>query len=235
MDRGCRLAPRDPPPEAPGRRWRRPGSAARYVSETDEDRRFDEATFKRVTGDDDITARFMNQDFIVFPRTFKLILNTNNKPKARADDAAVGGGFGWSDGRSSSSKKKDSDPVNPPLFLPKDKGLKDKLKAELPGILAWYVQGCLEWQRIGMSPPDCVLAATAEYRNEQDVVADFLNDFCTIDPNASVASMALHKAFESYCERKHIKKVHGYIHFCRLISKKGFPTDEKTARTGRRA
>ena len=34
-----------------------------------------------------------------------------------------------------------------------DKQLPDKLAAELPGILAWCVRGCLAWQEIGEPAP----------------------------------------------------------------------------------
>ena len=29
----------------------------------------------------------------------------------------------------------------------------EKLKAEWPGILAWMIEGCLEWQKEGLRPP----------------------------------------------------------------------------------
>ena len=39
-----------------------------------------------------------------------------------------------------------------------------------PAILAWLVQGCLNWQLIGFKPPQAVLDATAEYRREMDLL-----------------------------------------------------------------
>ena len=41
-----------------------------------------------------------------------------------------------------------------------DRRLKDKLRAEAAGILAWAVRGCLAWQRDGLNPPDAVRTAT---------------------------------------------------------------------------
>lgn len=37
--------------------------------------------------------------------------------------------------------------------------LSAKLQAELPGIMAWMIAGCLEWQRIGLAPPAVVTDA----------------------------------------------------------------------------
>ena len=45
----------------------------------------------------------------------------------------------------------------------RDQELAEKLKAEWPGILAWMIQGCLEWQAKGLRRPDAVQEATAAY------------------------------------------------------------------------
>ena len=60
----------------------------------------------------------------------------------------------------------------------KDTALAGKLLAELPGILNWALAGCLEWQRRGLVAPECVRTATEDYRHEEDVVGQFLED-CT--------------------------------------------------------
>ena len=44
----------------------------------------------------------------------------------------------------------------------------DQLADEWPAILSWMIEGCLEWQSIGLGPPDVVLNATAAYLNAQD-------------------------------------------------------------------
>jgi integrase len=47
------------------------------------------------------------------------------------------------------------------------KPLLERLKGELPGILAWAVEGCLEWQRDGLQIPQAVLTASATYRSDR--------------------------------------------------------------------
>jgi putative DNA primase/helicase len=44
-----------------------------------------------------------------------------------------------------------------------DKYLIDKFRAELPGIMAMAVEGCLNYQRIGLSPPSIVTDVTEDY------------------------------------------------------------------------
>ncbi len=70
-----------------------------------------------------------------------------------------------------------------------------KLAEELPGILAWMVKGCLEWQGFGLAVPGKVKRATASYRQEMDRLDPFLEDRCLIDPEAT---MALGDAYSEY-------------------------------------
>ena len=81
----------------------------------------------------------------------------------------------------------------------------EKLKAELPGILAWAVAGCLDWQRGGLREPDRVRAATAAYREEQDVLAAFLADCCLDGPSYQVTATDLYGAYKSWCEETGVK------------------------------
>ena len=63
-----------------------------------------------------------------------------------------------------------------------DPTLPDRLKSEAAGILAWLLQGCLEWQAEGLNPPGTVKAATAAYREEEDTIRVFINDCCETGP-----------------------------------------------------
>jgi putative DNA primase/helicase len=56
--------------------------------------------------------------------------------------------------------------------------LAEKLKAEWPGILQWMVEGCIDWQRRGLDPPEAVTAATAAYLEAEDAMAAWIEDCC---------------------------------------------------------
>lgn len=58
----------------------------------------------------------------------------------------------------------------------RDPDLPEKLKAEWPGILRWALDGCIEWQRIGLAPPAIVTEATDEYFEDQDTTKQWLED-----------------------------------------------------------
>lgn len=142
---------------------------------------------KRLTGDARIKARRMRQDFFEFPRTHKLVLVTNNRPRVQEDSEAV-----W--------RRLRLIPFN--VTIPaeeRDAKLIDKLRGESAGILAWLVQGCLNWQHNGLQSPRAVLAATAAYRDESDPLADFIQDCCQLDENAWTATADIRAAYEQFC------------------------------------
>ena len=66
--------------------------------------------------------------------------------------------------------------------LAPDKDLPVKLRKEWPGILRWMINGCLDWQRNGLTPAPAIQSATQEYFEEQDVPAQWLEECCDVDP-----------------------------------------------------
>ncbi len=163
---------------------------ARFVSasEADEGRRLAESTIKGLTGGDTITARFMRENYFSFAPEFKLWLGTNHRPVIRGTDEAI-----WDRIRL----------VPFAVRIPdheQDKQLRAKLLAEAPGILAWMVEGCLEWQRDGLGEPQEVTSATAGYRAEMDVLGAFLDDRCLTHDRAQVTAKALYAAYQEWCD-----------------------------------
>jgi P4 family phage/plasmid primase-like protien len=158
------------------------------ASEAEEGQRLAEAKIKDLTGGDMISARFMRGEFFDFMPTFKIWLSTNHKPVIRGTDRAI-----W-------------DRIRLVPFLirippqDQDKHLREKLLSEAPGILAWAVQGCLDWQRSGLTEPPGVTAATEGYRAEMDVIGAFIEDCCETGPNASEAAGVLYASYHKWCE-----------------------------------
>ena len=63
----------------------------------------------------------------------------------------------------------------------KDPELLKKLLQEMPGILNWAIKGCLEWQKNGLGVPTSVTQATCEYREEEDVIGEFVAERCVCE------------------------------------------------------
>lgn len=87
-----------------------------------------------------------------------------------------------------------------------DSKLDEKLKAELPGILAWIVRGCLRWQRVGLKAPKTVLEATEEYRVESDALSEFLAERCELDANAAEAGGRLFEEYRRWATDRKLKE-----------------------------
>ena len=141
---------------------------ARLVTaiETEEGKRWDEVKLKTLTGGDPITARFMRQNNFTYIPQFKLVVAGNHKPIFRNVDEAI-------------RRRVKLVPFN--VIIPekeRDKELSAKLENEWPGILRWMVDGCREWQRIGLKPPKSVLLATEDYLSGQDDLQRFIDETC---------------------------------------------------------
>ncbi|MCH7817878.1 MAG: DNA primase, partial [Proteobacteria bacterium] len=89
----------------------------------------------------------------------------------------------------------------------RDSDLPRKLNAELPGILAWAVRGCLEWQKAGLAAPAEVEAATQSYRDAMDVLGEFIAERCTIGPNVSVSATKLYEQYKEWAEASGERKL----------------------------
>lgn len=163
---------------------------ARWVSsiEVDEGKRLAENLVKQMTGGDKIKARFMRTDFFQWTPTHKLFLAANHKPEIRGTDYAI-----W--------RRIHMIPFDVTIPVEERDGrLREKLTAEMSGILNWAIAGCLEWQKSGLGVPDAIKEATEEYRQEQDVLGRFLEDRCAIDRSASVESETLYAVYTAWCE-----------------------------------
>src|SRR5205823_5527169 len=140
------------------------------------------------TGGDVISARFMRAEFFDFKPECKLWLATNHKPSIRGTDKGI-----W-------------DRIRLIPFMVRipeaeqDKRLLEKLRAELPGILRWAVDGCLAWQRDGLGTATAVREATEGYRQEMDVLGRFIEECCVVEPRATVKSSSLYEAYKKWCD-----------------------------------
>ena len=156
--------------------------------ETEEGRRWAESKIKTLTGGDKIAARFMRQDFFEFVPNFKLLIAGNHKPGLRSVDEAIRRRFHLV-------------PFN--VVIPpeqRDKSLGDRLRAEWPGILAWMIDGCIEWQGCGLAPPEAVTNATAAYLEAEDAIAAWIEDAGTHDQNAWEKTATLFAKWKAWAD-----------------------------------
>jgi len=184
---------------------------ARFVAavEAGEGRRMAEVLVKQLTGGDKITARFLHQEFFEYVPQCKIFLAANHKPVIKGTDQAI-----W--------RRIKMLPFT--MTIPEeqqDKQLLNKLKAELPGILAWAVKGCLVWQKSGLGTPEEVTAATAGYRAEMDVIAGYIDEKCHINPAATAQAGEIYGSYCQWC-RDNGEKEQSQRKFGGALTERGF-------------
>ncbi|KAF1084852.1 hypothetical protein SPSYN_02022 [Sporotomaculum syntrophicum] len=191
---------------------------ARFVAavEAGEGRRLDEVLVKQLTGGDVITARFLHQEFFEFKPQFKIFLAANHKPIIRGNDYAI-----W--------RRIRLIPFD--VTIPegeRDKHLTSKLLQELPGILNWALVGCVKWQQNGLGEPEEVKNATQTYRDEMDILSDFLDEVCIKQPFARVKVGELYKVYLKYCDEIGEKNTMSRRKFSDRLKERGFENEKST-------
>lgn len=170
-----------------------------WASETGEGAKFNLASAKFLSGGDSIKARGLHQNPITFAASHLFMLLTNHKPRASADDPAF-----WSRVHLIPFVYRFLHPhelSGQPNERPINTSLLDELANEADSILGWLVAGCLEYQQKGLQPPASIIAAAKEYRNDEDILGEFLAAYIVVDSTASGTNAKdIFTAWGLYCE-----------------------------------
>ncbi len=148
-------------------------------------RQFDESVLKQLTGGDSVRARYLYADEFEFRPEFKLWLAANQLPKLRPDHAMM--------------RRIALIPFD--VIIPRqnqDKHLSERLREELPGILAWAVRGHVMWKLQGLNVPQAVHNAVADYRAENDPISPFVEDCCELADKAETQASGLYSAYKNW-------------------------------------
>ena len=185
---------------------RLPGARLVASEEPDEGVRLKEGLIKRVTGGTRIPVRRLHQDFIEVMPQFTPVLSCNPKPEIRDMSEGLWRRIllvPWE----VQIAKKDI-----------DRKLPARLKAEAEGILAWIVQGALDYLNYGLSPPKRVLAATDEYRHDSDFIGSFIRSACVVTGRADDTSTPadLFIAYSNWQARSGAMEMHKNTFFKRF-------------------
>ena len=184
---------------------------ARFVAnaEVEKGKPFAEVLIKQLTGSDPIRARKMRQDFYQFMPTHKLCIAANHRPIIKGNDEGI-----WRRVLRIPWRRKIPAAKKDPFLL-------QKLQAEAPGILVKLVQGCLAWQESGLTPPAKVTMATNEYREEMDVLSEYMEERCIIGKHKTVSKKQLYMDYVEWCEDMK-QRPQSYSLFSRQLSERDF-------------
>lgn len=154
------------------------------AAEPEEGMTLDTALVKTLTGGDNVKGRGMGENFVEFEPTWTICVHANFAPKVSALDPAI-----W--------RRVQLVPWS--VVIPEEEqeqDLHERLQAEAPGILARLVRGCLEWQKSGLAPPEPIRLATAKYRQDEDIIGEWIDDNCIVEEGAAVTWASLWERYQ---------------------------------------
>lgn len=183
---------------------------ARLVTaqEIDEGKRWALARLKSLTGGDAVTARFVRQDFFTYTPQFKLCISANHRPGLRTIDEAI-------------KRRLHVVPFN--VFIPpqeRDTELLEALRDEWGAILAWGLEGCVDWQMHGLSQPKAIRDATAAYLADEDIFGHWLDEACELASDAKESLKNLHQSYRRWAERNG-ERLLGSKRFSQVLAERG--------------
>lgn len=156
------------------------------ASEADQDKSFDTTVLKTLTGGDTVTARKLYEDLFEFRPQHKIFLAANHKPIVKEQTEAFWRRLRLVPFTVTFTKEQ------------RDNKLRSTLEKELPGILNWALEGSQLWLASGLNEPKAVKKATAAYREENDLVGEFIEQRCRFNEDAWTSTTKLYQEFSEW-------------------------------------
>ncbi|MEZ5275516.1 MAG: phage/plasmid primase, P4 family [Opitutaceae bacterium] len=167
------------------------GRRAVVTDEIPENKRLNESMVKTLIGGEEIVARRPYERPYTFEPTHKVWMVGNHKPTITGTDLGI-----W--------RRILLIPFLVTISEEKRRARHEVLaefRAELAGILNRALKGFEEMRKMnGLKPPKEVLEATAQYRQDSDQLASFLEERTQKDSANEIKATALLKAYLAWCE-----------------------------------
>ena len=191
------------------------GARVIICSETNDGDGLDEARVKQMTGGDKISVRFLGKEFFEFTSKAKIWLPTNHKPIIRGTDHGI-----W--------RRIFMIPFE--VTIPdseQDRQLGNKLEAEVAEITRWAIDGLYEYHMLqascgkGLAAPESVKAATDAYRQDMDVIGEFIADACLTGAGYRISNTLMYRAYETWASDNGLK-AKSHKAFSRSMMERGY-------------
>ena len=164
-----------------------------YVSEPDEQGELKEGSVKGMTGGDAAVARGIHgKDTVEFEPTWVAVMPTNHKPIVKGSDHGI-----WRRLVLLPFLRNFDDEPNV-----KDENLRQKLLLEMPGVLAWIVQGAAQYAEIGLKQPSAIRNARDQYRSQMDLLSEWMDECCITGTEFSESTKNLWLSWESWARER---------------------------------
>ena len=164
-----------------------------------------------------IAARYLYGEKFQMKPTWTIFLQCNQKPRVKGSENAI-----WRRLRLIPwTVQIDEDKRKP------QNEIIDEMRDEFAGIFNWAYEGLLDYLRDKKWVSEKVMAATKGYREEEDIIGDFLEARCELGPNFEVKAGDLYKELTAYREAEKEKPISKRMMGI-ILGNKGFKSIKKT-------
>jgi putative DNA primase/helicase len=170
-------------------------------------KKLNEAKAKDLSGNDTVVARHLYGSFFEFAPTHKIWMYGNHKPVITGTDHGI-----W--------RRLLLIPFTVTIQEDKRKPMRELLASaqrEMPGILNWCLEGLEGWKRFGLDVPAAVRTATDGYREESDLIQEFLDECC--ERQGEICTVELFERFQSWAGKSTMSQ----RMFLQAVKAKGYP------------
>lgn len=186
--------PRGTGSDAEREKARLPGARIALVNETGQADVWDDQRTKELVSNERVSARQLYGESFDFMPTHKLFVRGNHQPGAM--DGSDGFWrriilIGFTRQFSEAERITDLD--------------RQIIENELPGVLAWMVDGCMAWQKHGLQVPAKITAAVSEYRNDTDLMGEWIGGNCTLSAHAESTVGDLFESYVDFLQDANVK------------------------------
>lgn len=189
------------------------GSRIVQMSEAKKQHRIDSAALKALTGRDTLATRGLYEKAFTFTPQFTLWLNTNYLPAVNDETVFLSKRM-WVIEFNEKFDGENRDTSLKELFAHPD---------TLPTTLAWLLEGCDDYIRNGLNPPQCVIDATMRYRSQMDRIGRFISEACVLNDQAKTKRGDLYNAYRNWCRNsENLFRPIGSTTFYEELSMRGY-------------
>jgi len=189
------------------------GARMFYTAELEQNATLSMGTIKRITGGDTMIGRHLQQSHVEFDATHKVFLMSNTKPNILDQTHGT-----W--------RRIKLIPFNAKFEGKADKKeiYKELLEEEGPQIFRWMIEGAMMQAALSELPiPPAVLDATAEYKEDEDVLGEFVQANLVADPDEKINTADLYEALIKWARYRHDRRIERWSrqYFAKKMEEKG--------------
>lgn len=193
-----------------------PGKRLMLANETEAGSRLSAQMLKVAVSTEHISARALHGNPFSFHPTHKAIMRGNHLPIIQEADEGT-----W--------RRIDLVPFELKLRPDQcDPYLEQKLMAEASGILTWLIEGHIKWRHHGLKPAARVRNASNTYRQNSDVIANFLADECIVGPVHEVEKIVAYMRYRMWAAAEGLRCM-AKKSLTRALAERGYSDGRQTS------